>query len=135
MGTQATRSSLPSFDDSSTLDGNPKWSPAWTGCQPNPAQARAGSADLLLAVGYPAVSAVLCAIGLVTFAAVSAPRRRAAGWLVLAFGSLALAMAAGSLALAAPRPALDVVTSTAYLAVLATATTCAPASASLSAVT
>ena len=36
-----------------------------------------------LTVGYPAVSAVLCAVGLVTFAGVSAPRRVAAGWLLL----------------------------------------------------
>ncbi|MCU1617556.1 MAG: Diguanylate cyclase/phosphodiesterase with sensor(S) [Frankiales bacterium] len=78
-------------------------------------------ADLLLAVGYPLVGATLCAIGLVTFAGVSAPRRRAAGWLVLGFASLAVAMAAGSLALAMPGPVLDLVTSVAYLAVLAMA--------------
>jgi diguanylate cyclase (GGDEF)-like protein len=78
-------------------------------------------ADLLIAVGYPSVSAVLCAVGLITFAAVTAPRRRAAAWLVLCFGSLALAMASGSLALAAPGPALDVLTSTAYLVVLGSA--------------
>ena len=34
-------------------------------------------------VGYPAVSALLCAAGLVTFAGVSAPRRAAAAWLLL----------------------------------------------------
>jgi diguanylate cyclase (GGDEF)-like protein/PAS domain S-box-containing protein len=81
----------------------------------------AGPVDPLIAVGYPAISAVLCAVGLVTLAAVSAPRRRAASWLVICFGSLAVAMAAGSLAAARPAPWLDVLTSTGYLAVLATA--------------
>jgi len=37
----------------------------------------AGGGDLLLTVGYPTVSAVLCAVGLVTLGAVSAPRRAA----------------------------------------------------------
>jgi diguanylate cyclase (GGDEF)-like protein len=78
-------------------------------------------ADPLLTVGYPVVAAVLCAVGLATFSGVSAPRRRATAWVLACFGSLAVAMAAGSLAVAAPGPALDVVTSTAYLSVLATA--------------
>ncbi|HEV7726056.1 MAG TPA: bifunctional diguanylate cyclase/phosphodiesterase [Modestobacter sp.] len=80
------------------------------------------AADRLLTLGYPAVSAVLCAAGLVTFAGVSAPRRVAAGWLLMAFGSLAVAMLSGALAVVAPSPALDVVTSTGYLGMLAAAT-------------
>jgi diguanylate cyclase (GGDEF)-like protein/PAS domain S-box-containing protein len=82
----------------------------------------AGSADLQLTVGYPAVSGVLCAVGLVTFAGVSAPRRVAAGWLLLCFASLAVTTASGALAVGNPSPVLDTVTTTAYLAVLAAAT-------------
>jgi len=82
----------------------------------------AGSADPLMTVGYPAVSAVLCAAGLVTFAGVSAPRRAAAGWLLLCFGSLAVTMVSGALAAAHPSPLLDAVTTTAYLAMLTAGT-------------
>jgi diguanylate cyclase (GGDEF)-like protein/PAS domain S-box-containing protein len=79
-------------------------------------------ADPLLTMGYPAVSAVLVAAGLVTFAGVSPPRRRAAGWMLLCFASLAATMAAGALAVTRPSPALDAVTTTAYLAMLSAAT-------------
>ena len=85
-------------------------------------RAAGGTADRLLTIGYPAVCAVLCAAGLVTLAGVSAPRRAATGWLVACFASLAVAMDSGALAVAAPSTVLDVVTSTAYLAVVATAT-------------
>jgi len=81
-----------------------------------------GGGDLLLTVGYPTVSAMLCAVGLVTLGGVSAPRRAAAGWLLLTFAALAAAMVAGSVAVTHPSPLLDVATSTCYLAVLATAT-------------
>jgi diguanylate cyclase (GGDEF)-like protein/PAS domain S-box-containing protein len=81
-----------------------------------------GTDDTLFTLGYPAGTAVLCAVGLVTFAGVSAPRRAAAGWLLLCFASLTVAAGSGALAVATPSPVLDVVTSTAYLAVLATAT-------------
>ena len=56
------------------------------------------------------------------FAGVSAPRRAAAAWLLLTFASLAVAMAGGAIAVARPSPVLDVVASTAYLAMLASAT-------------
>ena len=81
-----------------------------------------GPASLLLTVGYPAVSALLCAAGLVTFAGVSAPRRGAAAWLLLTFASLAVVMTSGALAVGRPSPVLDVVATTAYLAMLAAAT-------------
>jgi diguanylate cyclase (GGDEF)-like protein/PAS domain S-box-containing protein len=81
-----------------------------------------GSRALLLTVGYPAISALLCAAGLVTFAGVSAPRRAAAAWLLLTFASLAVVMVSGALAVGRPSPVLDVVASTAYLAMLASAT-------------
>jgi diguanylate cyclase (GGDEF)-like protein len=81
-----------------------------------------GAADPLLTVGYPAVSAVLCAVGLVTFAGVSAPRRAAAGWLLACFAALGVAMISGAFAVGTPSPLLDVATSTAYLAVIAAGT-------------
>jgi diguanylate cyclase (GGDEF)-like protein/PAS domain S-box-containing protein len=81
-----------------------------------------GEADPLLAVGYPAVSAVLCAAGLVTLAGVSAPRRAAAGWLLTCFASLTVAMVSGALAVAMPSAVLDVTTSTGYLTMVAAAT-------------
>lgn len=87
-----------------------------------PLAAGGGGSDLLLTVGYPVVSALLCGVGLVTFSAVSAPRRPAVAWLLACFGSLAVAMAAGAVAVGEPSPVLDVVTSTAYLVMLATAT-------------
>jgi diguanylate cyclase (GGDEF)-like protein/PAS domain S-box-containing protein len=81
-----------------------------------------GPAALMLTVGYPAISALLCAAGLVTFAGVSAPRRAAAAWLLLTFASLAVTMVSGALAVGRPSPVLDVVASTAYLVMLASAT-------------
>ena len=81
-----------------------------------------GPASLLLTVGYPAISAVLCAAGLVTFAGVSAPRRGAAAWLLLTFASLAVVMTSGALAVGRPSPVLDAIATTAYLAMLAAAT-------------
>jgi diguanylate cyclase (GGDEF)-like protein/PAS domain S-box-containing protein len=81
-----------------------------------------GPAALMLTVGYPSVSALLCAAGLVTFAGVSAPRRAAAAWLLLTFASLGVTMVSGALAVGRPSPLLDVVASIAYLAMLAAAT-------------
>ncbi|MCW2677428.1 MAG: hypothetical protein JWR70_2468 [Modestobacter sp.] len=89
---------------------------------PAAAGAPDAAADPLLTLGYPVVSAVLCAAGLVTFAGVSAGRRRAAGWLLLAFASLAVAMISGALAVGMPSVVLDVVTSTTYLVMLGAAT-------------
>ena len=84
--------------------------------------AAGGRTALLLTLGYPAVSALLLAAGLVTFAGVSAPRRAAAAWLLLTFASLAAVMTSGALAVGRPSPVLDVVAATAYLAMLASAT-------------
>ncbi|SOC48690.1 PAS domain S-box-containing protein/diguanylate cyclase (GGDEF) domain-containing protein [Blastococcus aggregatus] len=79
-------------------------------------------ADPLLTVFYPAVSAVLCAVGLVTFGAVTPRRRAAAGWLLLGFASLSVTMAGGALAVSGPSALLDAVATTAYLGMLASAT-------------
>ncbi|HVD28403.1 MAG TPA: EAL domain-containing protein, partial [Mycobacteriales bacterium] len=89
---------------------------------PLTAGSASGPASLLLTVGYPAVSALLCAAGLVTFAGVSAPRRGAAAWLLLTFASLAVVIASGALAVGRPSPVLDAVATTAYLGMLAAAT-------------
>ena len=78
--------------------------------------------DPLLTVGYPAVSSLLVAVGLVTFAGVSPPRRPAAAWMLLCFASLAVTMISGTFAVARPSAALDVLSTTAYLAMLGTAT-------------
>src|SRR3954449_11308074 len=85
-------------------------------------RAAGGDADPLLTLGYPVVSSVLCATGLVTLAGVSPPRRAAAGWLLACFASLTVAMVSGALAVATPSVLLDIMTSTAYLAMVATAT-------------
>ena len=82
----------------------------------------AGATDPLLTIGYPAVGAVLCAAGLVTLAGVSPPRRAATGWLLACFAALTVTMVSGALAAATPAVPLDVLSSTAYLVVLATAT-------------
>jgi diguanylate cyclase (GGDEF)-like protein len=81
-----------------------------------------GPGALLITVGYPVISAALCAVGLVTVATVSPPRRRAAGWLLLCFSALAVAMVSGALAVGHPGPGLDAVTTTGYLTMLAAAT-------------
>jgi diguanylate cyclase (GGDEF)-like protein/PAS domain S-box-containing protein len=81
-----------------------------------------GPTDPVLAVGYPMVSAVLCAAGLVTFAGVTPARRTAAGWLLLCFTLLAATMISGALAAVSPAALLDVATTTCYLAMLAAAT-------------
>ena len=87
------------------------------------AVSRAGAGgDLLLTVGYPAVASVLCVAGLVTFAAVSAPRRAAAAWLLFCFASIGVTVLSGALAVGMPSPVLDVVSSSGYLAMLAAAT-------------
>jgi diguanylate cyclase (GGDEF)-like protein/PAS domain S-box-containing protein len=79
-------------------------------------------ADLLLTIGYPAITTVLFAVGIITFAGVSAPRRRAAAWLLAAFAALAVAMASGAVAATAPATVLDVITTLAYLAMVGSAT-------------
>jgi diguanylate cyclase (GGDEF)-like protein len=53
---------------------------------------------------------------------VSAPRRRAAGWLLLGSAALAVAMGSGALAVAMPSPVFDVVTTGGYLAMLGAVT-------------
>ncbi len=78
--------------------------------------------SLLLTVVYPAVAALVCAVGLVALGAVSAPRRAAARRLLLAVASLAVMVTAGALAAAgSPSTLLDVVATTAYLCMLAAA--------------
>ncbi|MGY1630525.1 putative bifunctional diguanylate cyclase/phosphodiesterase [Geodermatophilus sp. SYSU D01186] len=86
------------------------------------AGARSGSvSDPLVSVGYPAVGALLCGVGLVTVAAIHDGRRRAAGWLLAASVALAVVVLSGALAVTTHEPALDVVTGLAWLAMLAAA--------------
>ncbi|MBB3085871.1 putative bifunctional diguanylate cyclase/phosphodiesterase [Geodermatophilus sabuli] len=75
--------------------------------------------DALVAVGYPAVGALLCGLGLVAVSVVDDARRRAAGWLLAACGALAVVVVSGALAISAHDTGLDVLTGVAWLAMLA----------------
>ena len=77
------------------------------------------SADALMALGYPAGGVVLCAVGLVTFAGVSEPRRLAAGWLLGCFASTGVVTVSGAIAAVEPSAVAEVVAGTAWLAILA----------------
>jgi diguanylate cyclase (GGDEF)-like protein/PAS domain S-box-containing protein len=81
-----------------------------------------GAVDDLVALGYPAAGVVLCTVGLVTFAGVSEPRRVAAGWLLACFASVGVVAVTGAIAAVSPSAAADVVTGTAWLAMLASGT-------------
>jgi diguanylate cyclase (GGDEF)-like protein/PAS domain S-box-containing protein len=82
----------------------------------------AGSVDNLMALGYPAVGVILCTVGLITFAGVSEARRGAAGWLLGCFASVGVVTVSGAIAAISPSPVADVVTATAWLAMLAAGT-------------
>ena len=91
-----------------------------------------GSVDDLMLLGYPVVGVVLLAVGLVTLGAVSEPRRPAAAWLLLGFAAIEVVAVSGALAVALPGTqadvvAFDVVTSLAWLAMLAAGTLAAAA--------
>jgi len=78
--------------------------------------------DDLLALGYPTVGVVLCAVGLVTFAGVGGERRAAAGWLLVCFLSVGVLTISGAVAAVSPSAALDVLTGTAWMAMLGSGT-------------
>ena len=84
--------------------------------------AAAASGDLLMTLGYPAGGVLLCAVGLVTFAGVSEPRRQAAGWLLGCFGSVGVVTVCGAIAAVHPSPVAEVVAGTAWLTMLACGT-------------
>jgi diguanylate cyclase (GGDEF)-like protein/PAS domain S-box-containing protein len=75
-----------------------------------------------LGLVYPAAGVVLCAAGLVTVGGVSDARRPAAGWLLACVGSLAVLAVSSSVAAVAPSTALDLVTGTAWVTMLAAGT-------------
>ncbi|MCZ2822094.1 bifunctional diguanylate cyclase/phosphodiesterase [Modestobacter sp. VKM Ac-2977] len=77
------------------------------------------SVDDLMAWGYPAAGVVLCTVGLVTFAGVGQARRAAAGWLLACFASVAVVTVSGAIAVVRPSVVTDVVSGTAWLAMLA----------------
>ncbi|WP_222193916.1 putative bifunctional diguanylate cyclase/phosphodiesterase [Modestobacter italicus] len=79
----------------------------------------AGAVDGLMTWGYPAVGVVLCTVGLITFAGVSEPRRAAAGWLLGCFASVAVVTVSGSISAVSPSATTDLLTGTAWLAMLA----------------
>ncbi|NEK57464.1 EAL domain-containing protein [Geodermatophilus sabuli] len=84
------------------------------------AAARSGGVvDALVSVGYPAVGALLCGVGLVTVAAAADARRGAAAWLLTSFVALAVVVVSGALAVTLRSTAFDVVTGLAWIAMLA----------------
>jgi diguanylate cyclase (GGDEF)-like protein/PAS domain S-box-containing protein len=78
-----------------------------------------GAADGLIAVGYPAVGAVLVGVGLVTVTAVRGGRRAAAGWLLTASAAMAVVVIGGALGRTLGSTAATVVTEQAWLVMLA----------------
>ncbi|MGY1636450.1 putative bifunctional diguanylate cyclase/phosphodiesterase [Geodermatophilus sp. SYSU D00742] len=80
-----------------------------------------GPADGLLPVGRPAVGALLCGIGLVTLAAATGVRRRAATWFLVALAATAVVAVSGALARTLGGTATAVLTDVAWLTVPAAA--------------
>jgi diguanylate cyclase (GGDEF)-like protein/PAS domain S-box-containing protein len=78
-----------------------------------------GAADGLIAVGYPAVGAVLVGVGLVTCTAVRGARRTAAVWLLAASVAMAVVAVGGALGRTLGSTAATVATEQAWLAMLA----------------
>ncbi len=78
-----------------------------------------GAADGLIAVGYPAVGAVLVGVGLVTVTGVRGARRGAAVWLLTASVAMAVVAVGGALGRTAGSTAATVVTEQAWMAMLA----------------
>ncbi|MGY1812056.1 putative bifunctional diguanylate cyclase/phosphodiesterase [Blastococcus sp. SYSU D00820] len=83
----------------------------------------------LITVGYPAVGAVLCGVGLVTVTAVAAPRRRAATWLLACYVCMAVVAVSGALGRTLGDTGSSVLTVLAWLGMLATAACAAAADA------
>ena len=79
----------------------------------------AGPGGSLISVGYPALAALLGGIALVVFAAVAPSRRRAAGWLLLAFLGLCTSGISGSVGAELQHPGIAVVTRVAWVVMLA----------------
>ncbi|WP_157518883.1 bifunctional diguanylate cyclase/phosphodiesterase [Modestobacter sp. Leaf380] len=75
--------------------------------------------DTLVSVGYPAVGALLCAVGLLTFATAPARRRAAAAWLMTAWLALGVVAVSGAIAVALGLRVLDLVTVVAWSVMLA----------------
>ncbi len=73
----------------------------------------------LITVGYPALGALLCGLGLITLARVSEPRRRAAGWLLGAVVLISVVAVADAFSRTLGGPAVDLLTPLAWLAMLA----------------
>ncbi|SDO61623.1 bifunctional diguanylate cyclase/phosphodiesterase [Geodermatophilus sp. DSM 45219] len=77
-----------------------------------------GAADGLIAVGYPAVGAVLVGVGLITVTAVSGVRRVTAGWLLAASVLMVVVAFGGALGRTLDSTTAIVVTEQAWLAML-----------------
>jgi hypothetical protein len=80
-----------------------------------------GLAAELITVGYPAVGALLCGVGLVTLARVHDVRRRAAAWLLVAVVAMTVAAVSGALGRFLGSAPSEVLMAVAWTAMLAAA--------------
>ena len=78
-----------------------------------------GVAVGLIAVGYPAVGALMCGIGMLTVARVAHVRRRAATWLLAAIAAMTVVALAGALGRVLGNAWFDVLTQVAWMGMLA----------------
>ncbi|TQN41784.1 PAS domain S-box-containing protein/diguanylate cyclase (GGDEF)-like protein [Blastococcus colisei] len=80
-----------------------------------------GAASALITVGYPAVGALLCGVGLVALARVHDARRPAAAWLLVAVLAMTVVAVSGALGRYLGSDTAAVLTQTAWTAMLAAA--------------
>lgn len=80
-----------------------------------------GLASALITVGYPAVGALLCGVGLVALARVHDTRRRAAAWLLGAVVAMTVVAVSGALGRVLGSAASEMLTVVAWTAMLAAA--------------
>jgi diguanylate cyclase (GGDEF)-like protein/PAS domain S-box-containing protein len=86
-----------------------------------------GLTPALITVGYPALGALLCGLGLVTLARVGEERRRTAGWMVGVVALISVVAVADAFGRTIGGPAVDLLTALAWLGMLACAVLAADA--------
>jgi diguanylate cyclase (GGDEF)-like protein/PAS domain S-box-containing protein len=80
-----------------------------------------GVTPALITIGYPALGALLCGIGLVTLARVGEERRRTAAWMVGVVALISVVAVADAFTRTVGGPAMDLLTALAWVAMLACA--------------
>ncbi len=86
-----------------------------------------GLTPALITVGYPALGALLCGLGLVSLARVGDERRRTAGWMVGVVALISVVAVADAFGRTIGGPAVDLLTALAWLGMLACAVRAADA--------